>query len=125
MTTNSLDKSKIKFLLLEGLHPSALQVLQSAGYSQIESLSGALPQEELGPIEWGKLINALVPPLLLIGAVLGSILAGYATPTEAAALGALGAAVTVGFANCASRCTRGAFDYLWPIIVDRTDGQCH
>lgn len=51
----------------------------------------ALPQEELGPIEWGKLINALAPPLLLIGAVLGSILAGYATPTEAAALGALGA----------------------------------
>jgi len=51
----------------------------------------ALPQSELGPIEWGKLINALVPPLLLIGAVLGSILAGYATPTEAAALGALGA----------------------------------
>ncbi|MFP6847588.1 MAG: TRAP transporter large permease subunit [Pseudomonas sp.] len=51
----------------------------------------ALPQEELGPIEWNKLINALVPPLLLIGAVLGSILAGYATPTEAAALGALGA----------------------------------
>ncbi|WP_312480825.1 TRAP transporter large permease [Stutzerimonas nitrititolerans] len=53
----------------------------------------ALPQEELGPIEWGKLSYALVPPLLLIGAVLGSILAGYATPTEAAALGALGAMV--------------------------------
>ena len=34
-----------------------------------------------------------MPPLLLIGAVLGSILAGYATPTEAAALGALGAMV--------------------------------
>jgi tripartite ATP-independent transporter DctM subunit len=51
----------------------------------------ALPQEELGPIEWGKLANALFPPLLLIGAVLGSILAGYATPTEAAALGATGA----------------------------------
>jgi tripartite ATP-independent transporter DctM subunit len=51
----------------------------------------ALPQEELGPIEWGKLFNALLPPLLLIAAVLGSILAGYATPTEAAALGALGA----------------------------------
>src|SRR3990167_7282638 len=32
-----------------------------------------------------------LPALLLIGAVLGSILAGYATPTEAAALGALGA----------------------------------
>ncbi|MGX5217146.1 MULTISPECIES: TRAP transporter large permease [Pseudomonas] len=53
----------------------------------------ALPQEELGPIEWGKLANALIPPLILIAAVLGSILAGYATPTEAAALGALGAMV--------------------------------
>ncbi|WP_120997918.1 TRAP transporter large permease subunit [Stutzerimonas urumqiensis] len=51
----------------------------------------ALPQEELGPIEWGKLIAALFPPLLLIAAVLGSILTGYATPTEAAAVGALGA----------------------------------
>ncbi len=47
MSPTSLDKSKIKFLLLEGLHPSALQVLQHAGYSQIESLSGALPQDEL------------------------------------------------------------------------------
>ncbi|GAB2538790.1 phosphoglycerate dehydrogenase [Simplicispira piscis] len=47
MGPTSLDKSKIRFLLLEGLHPSALQVLRNAGYSQIESLSGALPQEEL------------------------------------------------------------------------------
>jgi tripartite ATP-independent transporter DctM subunit len=51
----------------------------------------ALPQEELGPIEWGKLAKALIPPLVLIAAVLGSILAGIATPTEAAALGAVGA----------------------------------
>lgn len=43
----SLDKSKIKFLLLEGLHPSGLKVLQSAGYEQIESLPGALPHDEL------------------------------------------------------------------------------
>ena len=47
MSPTSLDKSKIRFLLLEGLHPSALQVLQAAGYSNIESLSGALPQAEL------------------------------------------------------------------------------
>ncbi|RID98437.1 phosphoglycerate dehydrogenase [Simplicispira hankyongi] len=43
----SLDKSKIKFLLLEGLHPSGLQVLRNAGYEQIDAVSGALPQEEL------------------------------------------------------------------------------
>ncbi len=53
----------------------------------------ALPQEELGSIEWGKLFSALLPPLLRFAAVLGSILAGYATPTEAAALGAVGAMI--------------------------------
>jgi D-3-phosphoglycerate dehydrogenase len=43
----STDKSKIRFLLLEGVHPSALAVLRAAGYSQIESLPGALPDDEL------------------------------------------------------------------------------
>jgi D-3-phosphoglycerate dehydrogenase len=47
MTKTSLDKSKIKFLLLEGIHPSALKVLQAAGYTQIEALTGALEGEEL------------------------------------------------------------------------------
>ena len=46
MTAQSLDKSKIKFLLLEGIHPSAVDVLRSAGYTQIEAISGALPDEE-------------------------------------------------------------------------------
>ncbi|WP_076412916.1 TRAP transporter large permease subunit [Shewanella sp. UCD-KL12] len=40
-----------------------------------------------------KVINALVPPLLLIFLVLGSILFGVATPTEAASVGAFGALV--------------------------------
>ena len=43
----SLDKSKIRFLLVEGIHPSALEVLHAAGYTQIESLPGALPDAEL------------------------------------------------------------------------------
>ncbi len=38
-----------------------------------------------------RISKALLPPLLLIFAVLGSILAGYATPTEAASVGAVGA----------------------------------
>ncbi len=37
------------------------------------------------------LLGALLPPLLLILAVLGSIMAGFATPTEAAGVGAVGA----------------------------------
>jgi len=38
-----------------------------------------------------KTLIAMLPPILLIIAVLGSILSGYATPTRGAALGALGA----------------------------------
>ncbi len=40
-----------------------------------------------------KALSDLVPTLVLIVLVLGSIYAGYATPTEAAALGVVGAAV--------------------------------
>ncbi len=42
------------------------------------------------------LIPALVPPIILIIAVLGSILFGIATPTEAAGLGAAGAILLAG-----------------------------
>ena len=38
-----------------------------------------------------RVMQVLLPPLLLIIAVLGSILAGVATPTEAASVGAMGA----------------------------------
>ncbi len=40
-----------------------------------------------------RVFDVLVPPLILIVAVLGSIIAGVATPTEAAAVGAMGAAL--------------------------------
>ncbi|WP_182407561.1 phosphoglycerate dehydrogenase [Psychrobacter sp. GP33] len=43
----SLEKDKIRFLLLEGLHENAAKVLQAAGYHNIESLSHALDQDEL------------------------------------------------------------------------------
>ncbi|MCL6268397.1 TRAP transporter large permease subunit [Sansalvadorimonas sp. 2012CJ34-2] len=44
-------------------------------------------------ISFLQLVNSLFPPLILIGAVLGSILTGIATPTEAAGVGALGATI--------------------------------
>ena len=47
MIKTSIDKARIKFLLLEGIHPSAVKVLQAAGYTQIERLSGALMGDEL------------------------------------------------------------------------------
>ena len=45
-----------------------------------------------------SLLASLAPPLLLIFAVLGSIILGYATPTEAAGIGAAGA-ILIGIAT--------------------------
>ena len=47
MTRYSLDKSKIKVLLLEGVDPSAVTLFNQAGYSQVEYIKGALDDAEL------------------------------------------------------------------------------
>ena len=47
--------------------------------------------EDDEPVAVARLLGALAPPLILIVAVLGSILGGFATPTEAAGVGAAGA----------------------------------
>ncbi len=47
MNKKSLNKDKIKFLLLEGLHESAVAVLKNAGYTNIEYHKTALEGEEL------------------------------------------------------------------------------
>ncbi|MAR00273.1 MAG: phosphoglycerate dehydrogenase [Oceanospirillaceae bacterium] len=47
MSNTSLDKSKIRFLLLEGVHQSALDTLSAAGYTNIEYLKTSLPDDEL------------------------------------------------------------------------------
>ena len=46
-----------------------------------------------------NLIRTLFPPFLLIFVVLGSIIAGVATPTEAAGIGALGSLMIATFSN--------------------------
>ncbi|WP_439100310.1 TRAP transporter large permease [Congregibacter sp.] len=51
----------------------------------------SVPPIKTRTMSWGKLLHGLVPPLILIAVVLGSILAGAATPTEAAGVGATGA----------------------------------
>ena len=43
----SLDKDKIKVLLLEGVNPSAVDSFHRAGYNQVEYLKGALDHDEL------------------------------------------------------------------------------
>lgn len=47
MANTSLNKDKIKFLLLEGVHQSAIDTLTDSGYSNIESLKTSLPEDQL------------------------------------------------------------------------------
>ena len=66
--------------------------------SRLKPLSmPCMPEEELKDFRKGgsfaKVIRAFVMPLVLIAAVLGSIFAGIASPTEAAGVGAMGAVI--------------------------------
>ncbi|WP_369602930.1 phosphoglycerate dehydrogenase [Hahella sp. SMD15-11] len=47
MGKTSLDKSKIRFLLLEGVHQNAIKTLEAAGYTNIEYHKKSLPEDEL------------------------------------------------------------------------------
>lgn len=59
--------------------------------------SPPIPKEELDATNlFRRILQALLPPVVLIISVLGSILAGIATPTEAAAVGAIGAIMLAG-----------------------------
>ncbi len=47
MAKVSLEKDKIKFLLVEGVHQKAIDSLRAAGYTNIEFHKGALDSEQL------------------------------------------------------------------------------
>ena len=47
MKRTSLDKKHIKVLLLESIHPSALETLRAEGYTNVERHDSALPESEL------------------------------------------------------------------------------
>ncbi len=59
--------------------------------------------DEKEKIDLKPVLAAFLPPIILVVAVLGSILGGIATPTEAAALGAVGAILMSGYKNDKSR----------------------
>jgi tripartite ATP-independent transporter DctM subunit len=83
--------------IFPGLLLSSLYIIYIATRSYINpSLAPSIPHDELKVPLKKKLsitCTALVPPVLLIFAVMGSIILGLAAPTEAAALGAFGATI--------------------------------
>ena len=68
-------------------------------------LPGEMPPADTlrGQPKGGEILRGIAPPVLLIFAVLGSILGGVATPTEAASVGAVGAILLAGFRSGKNR----------------------
>lgn len=62
-----------------------------------------IPVEERDAVSrrqlWIRFFKVVVPPVLLVAAVLGSIIGGVAAPTEAASMGALGSILVTAFAG--------------------------
>ena len=83
--------------VIPGLLLVAMYIVYCLSYAIIKPQAvPALTDEDIAEIQqgrptWRLLLSALFPPLLLMVVVLGSILFGYATPTEAAGVGAMGA----------------------------------
>ena len=76
--------------------PGVVLVVLYAAYVRFVAFTApgrapAVVDDDAGRPAYSALLAGLLPPLVLIVAVLGSILGGYATPTEAAGVGAAGA----------------------------------
>ncbi|SFT94041.1 TRAP transporter large permease [Sedimentitalea nanhaiensis] len=76
-------------LMLVGLYAVYILIV-------LRPTNGARPRVP-SDVTAGEIVASFLPPLLLILSVLGSILAGIATTTEAAGLGAIGALLLAGY----------------------------
>lgn len=104
----SADAVSVGDLFIGAIIPGLLLVGLYAGYILAvallkPSLAPAVQDDPESETGLTQIWIALVPPLILIVLVLGSILAGIATPAEAAGVGAIGAVVLAGFKGKLSR----------------------
>jgi tripartite ATP-independent transporter DctM subunit len=92
----SLTNTSVPQLFIAGVIPGILLT----GLYMVAILAACLYRRDWGgrpePTSWAQLLGTLpdlIPPLALFIVVMGSIYGGWATPTEAAALGTVGAFV--------------------------------
>lgn len=81
--------------MIPGLLLAAIYAFYMLAIGQLApKMAPAIPAEERAAVSraqlWARLVKVVLPPILLIVAVLGSIIGGIAAPTEAASMGALG-----------------------------------
>ncbi|TCO69410.1 TRAP transporter large permease [Rhodovulum euryhalinum] len=117
--------------LLPGLVLVALYLLYILARGLIRPAD--MPPAALGQARPGgaEMLRAILPPVLLIFAVLGAILGGVATPTEAAAVGAIGALLMAGHRAGQNRrlillgagalIALGVLAGLFPVRLQRSD----
>jgi TRAP-type mannitol/chloroaromatic compound transport system permease large subunit len=80
--------------IVPGLFLVLLYLLYQAGVAWLKPSAAPAGPSKRPP--WSQILSSLAAPLILVLSVLGSILAGVATPTEGAAVGALGALMLAG-----------------------------
>ncbi|WP_156953294.1 TRAP transporter large permease [Afifella pfennigii] len=100
--------------LLPGLMLVGLYILYQIGYVVMRpqgapAIADERPETLAGFAFFRQIFRALAAPVLLIIAVLGSILIGLASPTEAAGVGAIGATMLAGYRRDEAR--------GWPILL--------
>ena len=93
--TNQSVGTMFAAAMIPGLLLSAIYIVYILALGILRpELVPAIPAEERAAISGaqlaGKLLRVVAPPIGLVVAVLGSIIAGIAAPSEAAAMGALG-----------------------------------
>ena len=107
--------------IVPGFSLVAMYILYLIGMAVLfPKTSPAIPPEPGAPKSFAlarRLIAVLVAPLLLILAVLGSILGGIATPTEAASVGAVGAILLAAMKGTLSQA-------LAPVVQRTTQVTC-
>jgi tripartite ATP-independent transporter DctM subunit len=101
--------------MIPGLMLAGIYVIYILGLGVLRpEMVPAVTKEERDTISraelWGKLFRVVLPPIALVCAVLGSIIAGIAAPTEAASMGALGAIVVTAIGRRMS----------WAVLRDTT-----
>ena len=105
----SMDVVSVGDLFAGALIPGALLVFGYLLYQIVAAIlfpdSSPAVEEEKGT-SYGQLLAAVLPALLMILGVLGSILAGIATPTEAASIGCIGAVLLAGHKLSTTRSER-------------------
>jgi len=99
-----VSQTSIARLFLAGVLPGLLLMALFMGYIVVWSLlnrQGVPAQSEGDQVRWRD-VGRIVPPIVLVLVVIGSIYGGWATPTESAVIGVAGAIVLAGMGGSLS-----------------------